>query len=325
MSVLALTPPERLVDARQRPYFLWDSDMTVDEFRARLRDPDPEVRAYFAGKLMRQAKPNDAFAFMTLDEIVRQLPAIARYLGSTYDFWIWLLSKWDACVQRWAFAAARAHQCNGDSGRNAAPPPTIADVLERPWQALDMGAPPASRFSAKEYLALEVVADTKHEFFGGYIVAMAGAEPEHNQVAENVRAELRTFGDRPCRILGSDQRLLVESVGEYFYPDIVVTCSDPTFVDPKPRSLVNPELIVEVLSETTSRYDHHEKWQTYRSIATLTDYVMVASTKRELEHYHRLPDGSWTLRVLQGTGTTTLGNGAVLDLAKLYRLVPGLG
>jgi len=189
-----------------------------------------------------------------------------------------------------------------------------------------MVVPYASRFSAKEYLALEAVADTKHEFFGGYIVAMAGAEPEHNQVAENVRAEIRAaLGERTCRILGSDQRVLVEALDEYFYPDLVVTCSEPRYVDPRPRSLVNPEVIVEVLSESTERYDRSDKLQAYRSIPTLTDYVMVASTKRQLEHYHRLPDGTWTIRELQGEGTCTLGNGAVLDLVKLYRLVPGLG
>lgn len=188
-----------------------------------------------------------------------------------------------------------------------------------------MAVPHASRFTAKEYLALEAVADTKHEFFGGYIVAMAGAELEHNQIAQNIRAELTTaLADRPCRILGSDQRVFVESVVEYFYPDVVVTCLEPVLVEPKPRSLVNPQVIVEVLSESTERYDRGDKWLAYRSIPSLTDYVMVASTKRALEHYHRLPDGSWTLRVLEQDGTSTLGNGAVLDLVRLYRLVRGL-
>jgi Uma2 family endonuclease len=179
-----------------------------------------------------------------------------------------------------------------------------------------MAAPIASRFTAKEYLALEAVAETKHEFFGGYIVAMAGAEPEHNQVVQNVRAEL-TIGlaDRPCRITGADQRVLVESVGEYFYPDVVVTCVEPRYVDPSPRSLVNPEMIVEVLSPTTERYDRADKWSAYQTIPSLTDYV----------HYHRLPDGSWTMRVLDHQGTIALANGMIVDLARLYRLVPGLG
>jgi len=182
-----------------------------------------------------------------------------------------------------------------------------------------------SRFTVKEYLALEAVADTKHEYFAGTIVAMAGAEPEHNLVAENVRAELRTaLADRRCRIFGSDQRVFIESVGEYFYPDVVAVCVEPAYEDPSPRSLTNPGVIVEVLSPTTERKDRGDKWTAYRTIPSLIDYVMIASTKRELDHYHRLPDGSWTLRVLKHEGSITLGNGAILDLAKLYQLVPGL-
>lgn len=185
-----------------------------------------------------------------------------------------------------------------------------------------MVASHAPRFTTEEYLALEGVAKTKHEYFGGDIVAMAGAELEHNQIAENVRAELRSaLEGRPCRILGSDQRVLAESLGEYFYPDLVITCLDPVVVEPRPRSLVNPQVIVEVLSESTEHYDRGDKWTAYRSIPSLTDYVMVASTRRELEHYHRLPDGSWTFRALQATGTVTLGNGAILDLVRLYDLV----
>lgn len=188
-----------------------------------------------------------------------------------------------------------------------------------------MAAPYASRFTAKEYLALEAVAETKHEFFGGYIVAMAGAEPEHNQVVQNVRAELTiALANRPCRIAGADQRVLVESAGEYFYPDVVVTCLEPKYVDPSPRSLVNPEVIVEVLSATTERYDRGDKWSAYQTIPSLTDYVMIASQRRELVHYQRLSDGSWTMRVLDQQGTTALANGVSVELAKLYRLVPGL-
>ncbi|HVK89266.1 MAG TPA: Uma2 family endonuclease [Kofleriaceae bacterium] len=183
----------------------------------------------------------------------------------------------------------------------------------------------ASRFTVKEYLALEAAADARHEYFAGTIVAMAGAEPEHNLIVENLRAELRaSLASRRCPLFGSDQRVFIEAVSEYFYPDVSVTCLEPAYVEPSPRSLANPQVIIEVLSPSTERYDRGDKWSAYRSLASLSDYVMVASTKRELDHYHRLPDGSWTLRVLTYEGTITLGNGAVLDLAKLYRLVPGL-
>ena len=93
--MLSPTPPERLVDEAGRPYFLWDCDMTSDEFRARLRNPDPDIRAYHLGKLMRQAKPDDALAFVSLRDIRDLWPDLERYLGTTRPFWTWLLSRWE--------------------------------------------------------------------------------------------------------------------------------------------------------------------------------------------------------------------------------------
>lgn len=190
------------------------------------------------------------------------------------------------------------------------------------WQDNGMAVTHTARFTVTEYLALEAVAEIKHEYFGGDIVGMAGAEPEHNLIAGNVRDALASaLSEQACRVFTSDQRVFVEAVGEYFYPDVVLTCVDPIYVDPKPRSLVNPQVIVEVLSDSTERRDRGEKWLAYQTIPTLTDYVMVASTQHRVEHYHRLPDGSWTLRVLRDEGTCTLANGAMLELSKLYRLV----
>jgi Uma2 family endonuclease len=185
-----------------------------------------------------------------------------------------------------------------------------------------MAVPHTARFTVAEYLALEAVAEIKHEYIGGDIVAMAGGEPEHNLIAGNVRDVLASaLSERPCRIFTSDQRVYVEAVREYFYPDVVVTCVDPIYLAPRPRSLVDPQVIVEVLSDSTERNDRGEKWLAYQTIPALTDYVMVGSTQRKLEHYHRSADGSWTLHVLAGEGTCTLGSGVVLDLTKLYRLV----
>ncbi|HEY6034788.1 MAG TPA: hypothetical protein VIV58_11025 [Kofleriaceae bacterium] len=96
MSALAPTPPARMLDQRGRPYFLWDEDLTLEEFRERLRDPDLSVRAYFLGKLMRQAKPDDVFTFATVDELEMMMPEVDRYLGKTRAFWHWLLATWKA-------------------------------------------------------------------------------------------------------------------------------------------------------------------------------------------------------------------------------------
>ena len=87
---LSFTPAERQIDALGRPYFLWDCDLTMEEFRARLEDPDPEVRAHLVGKLMRQAKPDDVFLYVRPREIRELWPRLLRYLGRTRDFWTWL-------------------------------------------------------------------------------------------------------------------------------------------------------------------------------------------------------------------------------------------
>jgi hypothetical protein len=100
MALLAPTPPERMLDALGRPYFLWDEELTLDEFRARLCDDDAAVRAYYLGKLMRQAKPDDVFTFVSLAQVEAELPAVERYLGRTRDFWIWLLGQWRANAAR---------------------------------------------------------------------------------------------------------------------------------------------------------------------------------------------------------------------------------
>jgi hypothetical protein len=88
------TPAEVLIDARGRPYFLWDCDLTVAQFAERLRDPNLDVRAYFVAKLMRQAKPDDVFQFVALAEIEDLWPRLVRFLGQSQPFWAWLLEQW---------------------------------------------------------------------------------------------------------------------------------------------------------------------------------------------------------------------------------------
>jgi hypothetical protein len=101
---LAPTPLDRLVDQKGRPYFLWDVEMTLDRFLALLRDPDSDVRAYALGKLMRQAKPDDVLALVTLDEVDAAWPTVERYLGKSRPFWAWLRQWW---------RARRASTCSG--------------------------------------------------------------------------------------------------------------------------------------------------------------------------------------------------------------------
>lgn len=167
---------------------------------------------------------------------------------------------------------------------------------------------------------------------------MAGADPAHNTIVHNLHVIIgNALANRPCSVWGSDQRVLVEAIGEYFYPDLVVTCLDPVVVEPNPLSLLNPQIIIEVLSESTERYDRGDKWSAYRMIPTLTDYVMVSSRSRELDHYERGRDDSWTLRTTAHVSqhkaadssvgepaACTLSTGLVLELQQIYRRVAQL-
>lgn len=94
MSILCPTPRELMLDARGRPYFLWDTEMTLARFEELLREGEEEVRAHLVGKLMRQAKPDDVFTFVSLDDIGELWPRIERKLGRTRAFWTWWLRRW---------------------------------------------------------------------------------------------------------------------------------------------------------------------------------------------------------------------------------------
>lgn len=96
MALRSVTPPDSMVDPSGRPYFLWDQDLTLDEFRHSIRHDGPEVRAWLIGKLMREAKPDDVFEFVTLADIVDAWPALQPHLGRRRAFWTWILGEWGA-------------------------------------------------------------------------------------------------------------------------------------------------------------------------------------------------------------------------------------
>jgi len=150
--------------------------------------------------------------------------------------------------------------------------------------------------SAETYLALERAAEHRSEFIDGEIVAMAGASREHNIIAGNVFGELRNqLKGRPCEAYISDMRLGVDLSHYYTYPDVTVVCGEPEFLDDSHFDvLLNPTVLVEVLSPSTEDYDRGRKFARYRGLGTLTDYVLVAQDRMLVEHYAR--DGMrWSL------------------------------
>ena len=99
--MLSPTSQDCLVDRQGRPYFLWDCELTLEQFRQGLENPDPEVRAYLVGKLMRQAKPDDVFLFVRPRAIRELWPRLTRYLGKTREFWTWLFEAWEVQGRVW--------------------------------------------------------------------------------------------------------------------------------------------------------------------------------------------------------------------------------
>ena len=157
------------------------------------------------------------------------------------------------------------------------------------------------RLTAAEYLEIERAAESKSEFFAGEMFAMAGASEEHNLIVANVVGELRSqLKGRPCRVYPSDMRVKVSATGLCTYPDVVVICGDRQFDDQKRDTLLNPTLIVEVLSETTEAYDRGKKFDHYRQIPSLEEYILVSQSEPLVERFARQPDGSWLLTVVKG-------------------------
>jgi Uma2 family endonuclease len=161
---------------------------------------------------------------------------------------------------------------------------------------VNAGAAAKRSWTSAEYLAAERASPTKHEFFDGEIFAMAGASFEHNKIVGNLVGELRSaLRHRPCDVTPSDLRVKVPATGLYTYPDVTVLCGDPLFEDDGRDTLLNPTVLVEVLSESTEGYDRGKKFRNYRSIATFREYVLVAQDGVAVERYTRGDDGVWSL------------------------------
>lgn len=146
----------------------------------------------------------------------------------------------------------------------------------------------AVHYTAAEYLALERQAAYKSEYVNGHILAMSGASRRHNLIAANISRELSSqLRGRPCESYISDMRVRVSETGLYTYPDVVAVCGDIRFADEQTDTLLNPTVIVEVLSASTEAYDRGDKFAHYRRLASLHDYVLVSQDAVRVEHYVR--------------------------------------
>ncbi len=179
----------------------------------------------------------------------------------------------------------------------------------------------AISFTYAEYVALEAASNLKHEFREGQIYAMAGGSPEHAALAAAVTRLLGNhLAGRPCRVYSSDLRVRVPATGLATYPDVSVVCG-LLARDPGDRNTVtNPTLLVEVLSPNTEAYDRGGKFDHYRQLAALREYLLVAQDERRLELRRREADGSWSTFVAgDGEAVPLASIGATLAVRDVYR------
>jgi Uma2 family endonuclease len=185
-----------------------------------------------------------------------------------------------------------------------------------------MSSSPISHLTPEEYLGLERVASAKHEYINGVMVDMAGGSPAHALIATNVVVEL---GNRlrggSCLVFNSDVRVSVRWGKLITYPDVSVVCGEVQYLDNERDTIVNPKLIVEVLSPSTSNYDRGEKSRLYRMLPSLDEYLLIEQKPVEIERYRRLPNGHWEIDVVREEDAIIRLDsvGCDLPVAEVYR------
>jgi Uma2 family endonuclease len=149
-------------------------------------------------------------------------------------------------------------------------------------------AQPKIYYTPEEYLAFERAADTKHEYLDGEIYDMAGASPQHNRICFNTIGELHNLlKGTSCFGYTSDQKIRTDPMDLFSYPDITIVCGEPVYHDEHQDVILNPKVIIEVLSPGTEAYDRGEKFARYQNTKSLTDYVLIAQDRSSIEHYTR--------------------------------------
>lgn len=165
-------------------------------------------------------------------------------------------------------------------------------------------------YTVEEYLAIERASEERHEYIDGCIFAMAGESGEHGDISVNLVGMLHAqLKDTPCRARTKDTKVHSgptpryprTTEGFFSYPDLVVICGEPQYHDEHRDVILNPAVIIEVLSKSTESFDRGEKFQRYQVWnPTLTDYVLVSQKAPSVEHFSRQSDGTWSYKIYQG-------------------------
>ncbi len=179
-------------------------------------------------------------------------------------------------------------------------------------------------YTHEEYLALEEKAEYKSEYRQGEIVAMAGASLNHNRIAGDVHTILNNaLEGKPCESFIGDVRLWIEKKNLYTYPDVMVVCAKPELVEGRTDTIINPKIIIEVLSKSTAGYDKGDKFQAYWAVDTFEEYVLIDQYRVHVEYFRQVSDKEWLLRVLTKADDVLKLESIEVEIAlnKIYRNV----
>lgn len=188
-----------------------------------------------------------------------------------------------------------------------------------------MSALPNKQWTSETYLAFERASDVKHELVDGDLYLMTGASREHNLIVFNLAATLGAqLKNRPCEAYANDMRVKVRG-SNYTYPDLVATCEPPEFEDAYVDTLLNPALLIEVLSPSTEQYDRGKKFEAYRTLHSLQEYVLIAQERPYIEQYVRQSEMTWIFSEVSGldASVTLRSIGCTFLLADIYEKVLG--
>jgi Uma2 family endonuclease len=188
----------------------------------------------------------------------------------------------------------------------------------------NMSAVVKPRITADEYLRLERKADFKSEFYRGEIVAMEGASRFHNRVKENLAGEIyQQLKASPCQSFSSETKVYVERTGNYFYPDILIVCGNAEYQDNNLDVLLDPTVIIEVLSPCTENFDRGMKMLNYQRVSSLREYLVVYQDQPLIQHYAKQADDTWVQTRFEGMSATLklLEGKAAIPFEEIYNRI----
>ncbi len=172
--------------------------------------------------------------------------------------------------------------------------------------------------SPSEFLTWERAQPGRHEFFEGEIFAIAGGSPRHAALSARMARALGGAGGRDCEVFSGDLQIGVSQGARYVYADASVVCGPLAIQQGTKDVAENPSVVVEVLSDSTEQYDRGLKWESYRQLPSLTDYLLVSQREASIEHYRRQPDGSWRYTAVGPGQYVQLSIGIELDVGAIF-------